>query len=348
MGLPALTRRRLLRLVNILALSALIGAAYGVRMGAAPSALANAVTGVVNGAVIAGGIAAIEMFGLRAPSLRWLSTLPFALLLLLKMLLYGGIAAAVILGAPGEWLVGMETATTGADILRTVGFSLLLTSAFVIAFHAGGLVGYRTFRDLLLGKYRRPHPERRFFLFVDLVGSTGLAEHLGPLAAHRFLGAVFAAIAEPVAAHGGEIYQYVGDEVVVTWTEGEGTREARPLDCFFDMRAALARRAAEFRRSFGLEPELRAALHFGEVIAGEIGEERRAIVFHGDVMNTAARLEQATREVGCRFIASEQALQALGPLQRFRCRDLGVLQLRGRRQPMRAFGVESAAATAAA
>jgi hypothetical protein len=46
-------------------------------------------------------------------------------------------------------------------------------------------------------------------------------------------------------------------------------------------------------------------------ITGEVGQVRRAIVFHGDVMNTTGRLEQATREVGCFFIASAEALVPL-------------------------------------
>ena len=58
-------------------------------------------------------------------------------------------------------------------------------------------------------------------------------------------------------------------------------------------------------------PALRAALHLGDVIAGEVGEHRRAIVFHGDAMNTASRLEQATRDLNARFIASSEALEAL-------------------------------------
>ena len=105
-----------------------------------------------------------------------------------------------------------------------------------------------------------------------------------------------------------------------------------------------APRSPNVRRAFASssarDPELRGALHVGEVIAGEVGEVRRAIVFHGDVMNTAGRLEQATREVGCRFIASAAALSALGPLPGVETHDLGALALRGRLEPLHAFRVE--------
>src|SRR6185295_11921812 len=219
--------------------------------------------------------------------------------------------------------------------------SLVPVAVIVMMFQAAGLVGYRTFMALLLGKYRQPYAERRFFLFVDVVGSTAIAERLGALEAHRFLGAVFSAIAEPIELCGGEIYQYVGDEIVVTWVEADGVADARALRCFFAMRAALAADANRFVERFGVQPNLRAALHLGEVITGEVGQVRRAIVFHGDVMNTTGRLEQATREVGCLFIASADALGSVGSPPEIRTRDLGALALRGRVEHIHAFGVET-------
>jgi hypothetical protein len=43
----------------------------------------------------------------------------------------------------------------------------------------------------MFGRYHRSRPEERFFPFVDIVGSTPLAERIGPRAVHRFLGEVF-------------------------------------------------------------------------------------------------------------------------------------------------------------
>jgi adenylate cyclase len=106
------------------------------------------------------------------------------------------------------------------------------------------------------------------------------------------------------------------------------------------MEEALRDQTALFSAQFAAEPGLRAALHVGEVIAGEVGEQRRAIVYHGDVMNTASRLEQATRDVGCRFIASADAVQALDSAADFQLKDLGALNLRGRKEPIRAWAIE--------
>lgn len=337
--MSALQRGRLRVYLRIVAVSAAAGAVYGALLPqTAVSTWLSIAIGTLNGACISGCIGAIEVYGLReGSSMKRLLQLPFILVVLLKTAAYAGIVSLFIVGLPS--LLRATPLDPHASLVA-IGFSLSMTLIIVVTLQAAGLVGRRMFANLVLGRYRRPRAERRYFLFVDVVGSTAIAERLGALQAHHFLARVFSATAEAVAATRGEIYQYVGDEIVVTWIEAEGTPEARPLRCFFAMRDALAAAAPEFRARFGAEPELRAALHLGEVIAGEVGEQRRAIVYHGDVMNTAARLEQATRDAGCRFIASDDALRALQPPAEMALKDLGALQLRGRRGSIRAWAVE--------
>jgi len=349
--LSAVTRERLRRFRRIMRVVAVIGAGFGAVYGVAiagPGARALLVSllisipiSVVDALLTASWIAGIEIFLLPRASMRWLDALPFAAVFILKTLVYGAIAGAVLVaGQPGERLLGVVTVYSPRTALIAVCLTLVAVAVLVMMFQAAGLVGYRTFMALLLGKYRRPYAERRFFLFVDVVGSTAIAERLGALEAHRFLAAVFSAVAEPIELCRGEIYQYVGDEIVVTWVEADGVADARALRCFFAMRAALAADANRFVQRFGVQPELRAALHLGEVIAGEVGQVRRAIVFHGDVMNTTGRLEQATREVGCWFIASAQAPASLRPPPANRTHDAGAPALRGRVEPIHAFCVE--------
>ena len=348
--LSAVTRERLWRFMRVLRMAAVIGAGVGALYGGAiagPGAralllslLISVPIGVIDALLTASWIAGIEMFLLSRASMRWLDAMPFAAVFILKTLVYGAIAGAVFAGQPGQRLFGVVTVYSMRTGLIAVCLSLVAVAVLVMMFQAAGLVGYRTFMDLLLGKYRRPLAERRFFLFVDVVGSTAIAERLSALEAHRFLAAVFSAVAEPIELCRGEIYQYVGDEIVVTWVEADGVVDARALRCFFAMRAALAADADRLIHRFGVQAELRAALHLGEVIAGEVGQVRRAIVFHGDVMNTTGRLEQATREVGCLFIVSAEALASFDPPPDIRTHDLGALALRGRVEPIHAFCVE--------
>ena len=336
--------------MRIVRMAAVIGAGVGALYGSAiagsgarsllASLLISVPIGVIDALLTASWIAGIEIFLLPRASMRWLDALPFAAVFVLKTLVYGAISGAVLAGQPGERLLGVVNVYNARTGLIAVCLSLVAVAVVVMMFQAAGLVGYRTFMALLLGRYRQPYAERRFFLFVDVVGSTAIAERLGALEAHRFLAAVFSAVAEPIERCRGEIYQYVGDEIVITWVEADGVADARALRCFFAMRAALAADANRFVQRFGVQPELRAALHLGEVIAGEVGQVRRAIVFHGDVMNTTGRLEQATRELGCFFIASADALASLRPPPEIRTHDLGALALRGRVEPIHAFCVE--------
>src|SRR5262249_47355481 len=144
------------------------------------------------------------------------------------------------------------------------------------------IVGPRTLARLVTGRYHTPREEARFVLFVDVAESTAAAERLGNRKSHTFLDRVFRIASGPVLDFRGEIYLYVGDEMIVTWPAARGASKGRALLCFLAMRQALAAAAAGFRRDFGLTPQLRGSLHFGVVVVGEIGDIKRHIVFHGD------------------------------------------------------------------
>lgn len=339
----ALQRERFRLFLRIVAASAVVGLCYGAILAQDlfPTWI-SMVIGMINGMCIAGCLAGIEIFLLRGgSSMKRLLRLPFVAVVALKTIVYAGVVSVFVIVLPR---LGGQVPLARHTELVTIGVSLATTFIFVITLQVAGLLGRRTFRNLMFGRYRNPRAERRFFLFVDVIGSTAIAERLGALQAHRFLAAVFSATAEPIAACRGEIYQYIGDEIVVTWTEAEGRgknpSEALPLRCFFLMEESLRQLRDMFRAQFAAEPGLRAALHLGEVIAGEVGEQRRAIVYHGDVMNTASRLEQATRDLGCQFIASADAVAALDSTEDIQLKDLGALNLRGRKEPIRAWAVE--------
>ncbi len=175
--------------------------------------------------------------------------------------------------------------------------------------------------------------------------SAATTARIGPAAVHRFLGEVFRLASDPIDDHRGEVFQYVGDEIVITWTVAEGRDGARPVACFFAIEQALAWAAPEFEREFGAVPRLRAALHGGPVITGEVGGSRRAIVYHGDVMNTTSRIEQATRDLERQFLVSGDAMERLADLGGFALDDLGLQRLRGRAGAMHVYAVAAKPST---
>ena len=107
------------------------------------------------------------------------------------------------------------------------------------------------------------------------------------------------------------------------------------------MRDELSRASSQFEREFGAAPRIRGSLHFGPVIVGEIGDVKRAIVFNGDVMNTAARLEELSRKVDGGFLASRAAMERFSSAPPFAVRDLGRLPIRGRADGIDVVGIDA-------
>ena len=334
--------------------AAILGLVFGIVAGAAVlkpplmGALFGAVSAVTDFTAGMAMIGAIEIFVPRTTLGRRLLARPFFVVVLAKAAAYLAVVGLVIGGRLGPSVVALAGGPLVAAQIDGQPRGLLIVIASMLTFllvmlrHASQIIGERSFRDIMRGRYHRPRAEDRFFLFVDVVGSTPVAERLGPLAVHRYLDRVFQAASDPVDAYYGEVYQYVGDEMVVTWNVAEGRPEARPLACLFAIEAALAAAAPEFKREFGTVPKIRAALHAGEVVTGEIGGSRRAIVFHGDVMNTTSRIENATRTLGRNFLVSEDALARLEGAERYSPEDLGSQQLRGREAMMRVYAVRAA------
>src|SRR5215469_1669760 len=72
----------------------------------------------------------------------------------------------------------------------------------------------------------RPRLEERVFLFIDIEGSTALAERLGEFAFHRLINRFVVDISEQIMAAYGEIHRYVGDKLIASWKLADGVAAA--------------------------------------------------------------------------------------------------------------------------
>lgn len=317
--------------------------------GAAFGALATVLQGIAITLVIVGA----EIFLPRTRVGLALERAPFLVTLSIKSIVYSAVMILIVGSKLGRWvaayaLVGPEAAHLALQpgalpVAVSISVAFLVMFVAIILVQLTGLIGGSTLRNIALGRYHRSRIEERFFLFIDIVGSTPLAEKIGPALVHSFLNRVFEVASDPIDNHGGDVYQYVGDEVVITWTLAEGRQDARPIACFFAVKRALDSAAKDFEQEFGAMPQLRAALHAGPVITGEVGGSRRAIVFHGDVMNTTSRIENATRDLKRSFLVSEDALNRVEGKESYLFADLGPQQLRGREAPVRVYAADLAA-----
>lgn len=184
--------------------------------------------------------------------------------------------------------------------------------------------------NLVRGKYQTPREEQRIFMFVDLNSSTAIAEKLGDAKYHQLLKEFFADITNPILDNKGEIYQYVGDEVVIAWKYGDGIPYNRCINCFFDMKKAIQQFSKKYMEKYELVPGFKAGIHCGKVVAGEVGIIKRDITFSGDVLNTTSRIQGKCKEFNAEIIASDDLINALPLSGKYSIQFLGSIKLRGK------------------
>lgn len=234
--------------------------------------------------------------------------------LLLLLVLHGSLGLlAHRLGLPRLW---PEPAVAAAEPVR---HWLLVPIVYILAVVVTTLLrqllqgmSRQRLRELLNGCYQQPEAENRIFLFVDLKDSTHLAETLGNERYSRLVRDFFRDVSPAIAAARGEVYQYVGDEVVVTWPAATGLTFAHCLHCFFDMQRAITERHAAYQRAYGVVPSFKAGAHGGAVTTVLVGTQHRELVYHGDVLNTTARIQAQCNALGSRFSGFRRAAPATG------------------------------------
>lgn len=202
--------------------------------------------------------------------------------------------------------------------------------------------GYGIFWNIIQGKYNTPREERRIFMFLDINASTSIAEQLGDQRYHELLKDFFIDITNPVLDNAGEIYQYVGDEVVIAWKYESGIRDGKCIRCFFDIKAHITGKKEKYMKLYGLVPTFKAGIHCGKVIAGEIGIIKRDITYSGDVLNTTSRIQSLCKEFNEELIASGELISALGQEQYFPAQTLGTIKLRGKEKEMMLIALKPA------
>lgn len=195
----------------------------------------------------------------------------------------------------------------------------------------------------LFGRYFKPRQELRVFMFLDMRSSTAIAERIGDTRYFQLLNELFADITDPVMYSEGDIYQYVGDEISVSWDLRKGIKGQRCLRCFFAIREKLAKRSAHYTKRYGSAPVFKAGLHYGQVTTGEIGLVKKQTIFSGDVVNTAAHIQAQCNERGVDLLLSKELLEVLDlKPNEWTVKPMGDAQLKGKRRMIELFSVEPA------
>jgi len=278
----------------------------------------------------------------------------FLLKLLLKTTLYVSIIfSTLIISALVPNILLTDLSPKGLDVLQpAVKFasnfaflSVLIYCGVIIGIslffsEMVDYIGLKAITNFFTGKYSKSIVEDRVFMFLDMKSSTTIAEKLGHKRYYQLLNNYYQDMTDAIISTEGEIYQYVGDEIVVSWEFTRGIKDCNCLYSFFLIKNQMEKRRAFYEKEFGLVPDFKAGLHHGKVTAGEVGIIKKEILFTGDVLNTTARIQSLCNEQGANLLISEELKIVLDLEESYNAQSKGSFELRGRDQKIKLFAVD--------
>ena len=195
---------------------------------------------------------------------------------------------------------------------------------------------------LFSGKYHQPRQEERIFMFLDLRSSTTIAEKLGHIKYSQFIQDCFYDITAIIPAYRAEIYQYVGDEIVLTWETEKGIENENCFRFFFAFKKLLNETDDFYMKKFGIVPEFKAGMNCGYVTVAEIGEIKKEIAYHGDVLNTAARIQEQCNTYSKDILISHELHKLMPRFEGFKGKMIGEVYLKGKQISTGLYSLEMA------
>ncbi len=212
----------------------------------------------------------------------------FGKIILLKSVVYG-IGLIVIFFIIYGIMTGFNFYTEDAmAMVQITPTSILFVTSYLVilliqvvslnfVIQADKTFGHSNLFNFLTGKYHSPIIEDRVFLFIDLKDSTTYAEMLGSIKYSMLIKDCIADINTLIKKHKAEIYQYVGDEVVISWPTEQTINPSFCIDIFFAFKDLLEDRTDYYQNKYGLVPKFKAGVNGGKVTATEIGDVKRDI-----------------------------------------------------------------------
>lgn len=245
---------------------------------------------------------------------------------------------ANLLGEHGLRGISFDSITTtlGLVLNPTIVTTFILWGAIILftlfLLQVNDKFGPGILLKFLAGNYHHPRKEERIFMFMDMRSSTTIAEQIGNEKYFNLLNDLFSDITNTILNNEGEIYQYVGDEIVISWSIKKGTRKANCLHCFTQIQEKLADLKPIYEKKYKVMPEFKAGLHHGSVMAGEVGVIKKDIIYSGDVLNTTARIQEQCNQYSVDFLISKETFNLISDTEQYKLIPLGSIELRGKKR----------------
>jgi adenylate cyclase len=182
-------------------------------------------------------------------------------------------------------------------------------------------------------------------VFVDLRGSTTLAEAKLPYDTLFILNQFFHEMTQALLATNGHYSQFTGDGLMALYGLHAADPKTGPADAVRGAREMLERlEQLNYRLRGDLREPLRigVGIHHSEAIVGAMGPPRSQVITAiGDAVNTCARLESLTKEYGCSVVISRQAAVAAG--LNLDGQKMHEAPVKGRREPVQFYALQTPA-----
>lgn len=248
-----------------------------------------------------------------------------------------------VIGVEWSWELYKNFVLSGQMILLT--FYIFLVGFFIDFFReVNKKFGPGNLWKMMKGEFYNPKEEDRIFIFLDLKGSTTIAERLGHQQYSELIQWCFQDVTELVLQHKAHVYQYVGDEIVLSWNIADGLENLNCIQFFFNYQKLLQKRSKHYLETFGLVPEFKAGLEMGKVMVAEVGDLKRDIAYHGDVLNTASRIQDCCNAFDRKILISENLETAIDCISKDHFELMGDIQLRGKERQVKIYAVKEPAA----
>jgi adenylate cyclase len=193
--------------------------------------------------------------------------------------------------------------------------------------------------EYTVGRYFAPKVEDRAFMFLDLKSSTSLAEKLEHVSYSRLVQDCYAELTVPLLQYNAEVYQYVGDEVVLTWRMNRSFSASSCHEFVYAFEDRLEAKKEYFIANYGVRPQFKAGAHCGKVTVAEVGEIKTEIAYHGDVLNTASRIQNLCNRYEKQLLLSESLVARLSENDRARTTFVAEAELKGKESSTRIFTI---------
>ncbi len=221
--------------------------------------------------------------------------------------------------------------------------AVIYTLAFAFSINFTRMISRKIGQGMLLshisGTYYSPVKESRIIMFLHIHNSKKISQKLGAYQFHQFLKDFFYDITSPIVVHQGIIYEYIEDLIVVSWSMKKGLQDANCIRVFFDINETLDTLKEKYYKNYGFIPTIKAGLHCGDIVRAEIGDIKTQIVFHGDVMNTCARVLDKANEIETNLLVTKDLLDVIELPVLYDSQSEGQIKLRGKQSEIELFKI---------